>query len=111
MAAPRAMRQTRPFQTMQELGDTLLDYGATGYANSDDPLDIAGHAYLSGVRPSRRIEEQADAELGRLYEAWKRNHGKPGMFWKKSDGPRIWRAFITMARLLDFDPSRRRDPR
>lgn len=102
------LRENRLFQTMEELGRTLIHYSELGYSDGTEPIDrAAGYAYLYGVRPSRQVEEHTDATLANLYAAWKRNYGKPGIFWKKNDGPRIWRALITIDRLLyfDFSPS------
>lgn len=112
MSAPRTVRRTRPFSTLKELGETLIYYSANGNLGYDpkDPLSFAGHSYVRGVRPSPQAEMAADREIGWLYEAATKNYGTKGSRWTLKDKARLWRAFITMARLLEFDPKSKRDP-
>lgn len=105
--APRTLRRTAPFSTLQELGRVL--YAHVNEFGPDDPLFAASQYYLEGERPPHALEVAADQEVGSLYEAWRKNYGKPGSFWTKKDGRQLWRAFITLAILTEFSP-RRRDP-
>lgn len=102
----RALRRTAPFKTLEELGKTLIHYSGSGGISYDpkDPLDYAGHYYLKGERPSPEAEVKADREIGSLYDASVANYGKPNTYWTLKDKARLWRAVITMARLLEFDP-------
>lgn len=109
MPAPRAKRRTAPFKSLQELGRVLYYY----YKNaeeSSDPLFTASQYYMAGERPPHALEIAADQEVGSLYEAWRKYYGKPNTFWTKKDGQQLWRAFITLARLIEFDPKSKRDP-
>jgi len=68
-----------------------------------DPVYAAGSYYLSGRRhPSRAVELAAEQELTKLYDY-------PDPTWTKKDMTGLWRAVITMTRLLEFDPKSKRD--
>ena len=99
MSAPRAKRRTAPFRTLEQLGAEMLQF----HGGMNDPVYAAGSYYLSGKRhPSRAVEIAADKELTKLYD-------HPDPTWTKKDMAGLWRAIITMARLLEFDPKSKRD--
>ena len=102
MTAPRAKRRTAPFRTLEELGAEMLQF----HGGMGDPIYAVGSYYYSGKRhPSRAVEVAADQALTKMYDY-------PDPSWTKKDKAGLWRAIITMARLLEFDPASRprRDP-
>lgn len=99
MTAPRAKRRTTPFRTLEELGTEMLNW----HRSAGDPIYAAGSYFHSGKRhPSRATEEAAERELTKTYD-------NPHPSWTKKDMNGLWRAIITLTRLLEFDPKSKRD--
>ena len=97
MTAPRAKRRTAPFRTLEQLGAEMLQF----HGGMSDPVYAAGSYYLSGKRhPSRAVEVAAEQELTKLYD-------HPDPTWTKKDMNGLWRAIITLTRLLEFSPASR----